>query len=188
MSLRSLLLIDCDERSTAMLEKSLLRLGMSVSTMSHHADEIAADVFAVVVGIDDMESHTLISAVRARQLPIIALSRHEALSQIQAAIRIGATAMLNKPFTQSAVYTTVMMAHGLNRRMTELEAAAERGDITLRMRPLVARTVARLMVESGIDEQQAFERIRTMSMSLNVNIETICVDLETTACSKGGAR
>jgi AmiR/NasT family two-component response regulator len=96
--------------------------------------------------------------------------------------------MLNKPFTQSAVYTTVMMAHGLKRRIAELESAAERGDTMLRMRPLVARTVARLMVENGIDEQQAFERLRALSMSANISIETICVDLENTPSAKGGTR
>lgn len=31
-------------------------------------------------------------------MPIIALMSHETLSQVQAAVRLGATSMLNKPF------------------------------------------------------------------------------------------
>ena len=175
---RTLLLVDCDPRTEAMLCKSLHRLGIATETRHRDQAGTTPDVIALIVELDQFESPELLAWARTASLPIIALSHHETLSQIQCAIRIGATAMLNKPITQSSVYTTLMMAQGLRNRLTELENANEELSTKLFARPLIAKAVARLMVDCAIDEYEAFERIRTLSMSLNQSIESICQDID----------
>lgn len=177
-SLRQLLLVDCDERTQVMLDKCVRRLGMKVTTVSSHESNIDADVVGLIVEIDDFRSEDIVEQARQSGLPIIALSRHETLSQIQSAIRMGATAMINRPVTQSSIYTSLMMAERLGARIQSLEAEVVRLSDQLRLRPAIAKSVARLMNDYGIDEHEAFERIRNLSMNLNVSIEAICADLE----------
>jgi AmiR/NasT family two-component response regulator len=130
------------------------------------------------VELDQFESPDLLAQARVAGLPIIALSHHETLSQIQCAMRMGATAMLNKPITQSSVYTTLMMAQGLRNRLTALENTNEDLSTKLQARHLIAKAVARLMIDCAIDEHEAFERVRTLSMKLNQSVESICQDIE----------
>lgn len=177
ISKRKLLLVDCDERTQAMLSKSIGRLGMEAISARPGQQCFETCVIGLIVEIDDFESEDLVHEAHQQGLPIIALSRHETLSQVQNAIRIGATAMLNRPFTQSSVYTTLMMANGLRDRISSLEADVARKAQQLQLRPQIAKAVARLMTESGIDEHEAFGRIRALSMELNMSIEAICADL-----------
>jgi AmiR/NasT family two-component response regulator len=161
-----------------MLGKSLHRLGIATATLQRDQGNTSLNVIALIVELDQFESPNLLARAHAVGLPIIALSHHETLSQIQCAIRMGATAMLNKPITQSSVYTTLMMAQGLRNRLTVLENINEDLNTKLQARHLIAKAVARLMLDGTIDEHEAFERIRTLSMSLNQSIESICQDIE----------
>jgi AmiR/NasT family two-component response regulator len=118
-----------------------------------------------------------VQALNAAGVPIIALTAHETLSQIQRALQLGATALLNKPISQGSVYTTLMMAVGLRERQrADAERLCELQQ-RLAMRPLMAQALARLMVTQNINEATAFERLRSLSMQLNRPIEALCVDL-----------
>ncbi|BES72132.1 hypothetical protein RE428_31500 [Marinobacter nanhaiticus D15-8W] len=178
-SARTLVIIDCDERTENMLRKCLNRLGIGVSTLCRDAGSLPSEALGVVIELDQFESPMALAEARDRGIHIVALSHHETLSQIQCAIRMGATAMLNKPITQSSVYTTLMMAQGLREQLNRLER--ENGELMQAnlARPAISKAVARLMIDCGIDEQEAFERIRALSMSLNLSIEAICRDIET---------
>jgi AmiR/NasT family two-component response regulator len=175
---RTLLLVDCDLRTEATLCKSLHRLGIATATLQRDQGDTSLDVIALIVELDQFESPDLLAQARVAGLPIIALSHHETLSQIQCAMRMGATAMLNKPITQSSVYTTLMMAQGLRNQLTALENTNDDLSTKLQARHLIAKAVARLMIDCAIDEHEAFERIRTLSMRLNQSIESICQDIE----------
>tara|TARA_Y100001001_G_scaffold9472_1_gene8812 strand:- start:814 stop:1404 length:591 start_codon:yes stop_codon:yes gene_type:complete len=175
---RKLLLIDCDDRTQQMLTKSIRRLGMEALSADSAAQNLDESILAVIVEIDDLQSQEILNQARNQGLPIIALSRHETLSQIQSAIRVGATAMLNRPLTQSSVYTTLMMASNLREQINALKAENSRQSLQIQARPQIAKAVARLMTDLKIDEHDAFDRIRTLSMELNISIETICTDIE----------
>ncbi|PXX89122.1 response regulator [Marinobacter vulgaris] len=175
---RTLLLVDCDERTEAMLCKSLQRLGIAAEALRQDQGSMPPGIVALIVELDDFESPNLLAQADAAGLPIIALSHHETLSQIQCAIRMGATAMLNKPITQTSVYTTLMMAQGLRNKLSALESDNSDLYSKLKARPLIAKSIARLMLDCGINEDEAFERVRTLSMTLNQSIEAICHDIE----------
>jgi DNA-binding NtrC family response regulator len=176
-----LLLLDCDERSQASLGKSLQRLGIQVRSLAEDGPADIAfdsrDCFAAILEVEHFASPLAVRALNAAAIPIIALSAHETLSQIERALRLGATALLNKPITQGSVYTTLMMAVGLRERQ---RADAERlAELERRstQQPLLAQALARLMVTQRIDEATAYERLRGLSMRLNRSIEALCADL-----------
>jgi AmiR/NasT family two-component response regulator len=172
-----LLLIDCDERSQASLGKSLQRLGIQARALQHDAPCDTHGCFAAILEIEHFASPQAVQALNAAGIPIVALTAHETLSQIQRALQLGATALLNKPISQGSVYTTLMMAVGLRSRQRadaeQLAALQQR----LAMRPLLSQALARLMVTQQLDEASAYERLRSLSMQLNRPIEALCVDL-----------
>ena len=172
-----LLLVDCDERAQASLQKSLQRLGVAASVVAQDAETGLNDVLALVVELDQFASPVLLAEANRRALPIIALTQHETLSQIQRALELGATAMLNKPITQGSVYTTLMMAIGLRDRLRDEQQKVVGLQNKVDSRPLVAQALAWLMVELEITETQAYERIRHLSMQTNRSLEEICLDL-----------
>lgn len=172
-----LLLVDCDERAQASLQKSLQRLGIATSVVAQDAETGLNDVLALVVELDQFASPVLLAEANRRALPIIALTQHETLSQIQRALELGATAMLNKPITQGSVYTTLMMAIGLRDRLLDEQQKVVGLQDKVDSRPLVAQALAWLMVELEITETQAYERIRHLSMQTNRSLEEICLDL-----------
>ncbi|MBA1272532.1 ANTAR domain-containing response regulator [Stutzerimonas azotifigens] len=172
-----LLLIDCEERTLSALHKSLQRLGITALASTADAPVALEHCFAAVVELEHFASPQTLRQLEAAGVPLIALTAHETLSQIQRAIELGATALLNKPITQGSVYTTLMMAIGLQQRL-----AAERDErLVLQRRlssaPLLAQALARLMAEHGIDEAAAYERLRGLSMRLNRSLESLCVEL-----------
>ncbi|ABE57573.1 ANTAR domain-containing response regulator [Chromohalobacter israelensis] len=165
-----LLLVDCEPRSQAMLDKSLARLGLHGWAVIEDAEIALTNVDGVIVELDHFASPRLLEAARVAGLPIVAMTHHQTLSQIQRARRLGATAILNKPITQHTVYTTLAMARTLRERLTELEAAHDRLTVQLDHQGLIARAVARIMVSSDLDEAQAFERLRSDAMSRQLTL------------------
>ncbi|WP_106475688.1 ANTAR domain-containing response regulator [Phytohalomonas tamaricis] len=171
-----LLLVDCDERTRMALNKSLDRLGIASLAVFDDAAPDLGETSALIVELDQFNSPRLLEAASARALSIIAVTRHETLSQIQRAIRLGATALLNKPITQSSVYTTLMMAGGLRERFTTLQRECDELARKVASRPLVAQAVARVMTQHSVGEEQAFTHLRTLAMQRNVCIEVICTE------------
>ncbi|UVH51846.1 ANTAR domain-containing protein [Pseudomonas sp. CBSPBW29] len=172
-----LLLVDCDPRTLAQLEKSLQRLGITVLALSADRNDAIDDVFAAVVELEHFASPNLLQRVTQAGVPVIALTPHETLSQIQRAIELGATALLNKPITQGSVFTTLMMAIGLHERLDAYARTISGLQQRLDARPLLAQALARLMVEHQINERDAYERLRSVSMQLNRSIDQLCADL-----------
>lgn len=172
-----LLLIDCDERSQANLSKSLQRLGIHTQALHHDAPCDTEGCFAAILEIEHFASPTVVEALNAAGIPIVALTAHETLSQIQRALQLGATALLNKPISQGSVYTTLMMAVGLrDRQRADAEQLADLQQ-RLALRPLLAQALARVMVTQHVDEATAYERLRSLSMQLNRPIEALCADI-----------
>lgn len=169
-----LLLIDCDARTQAMLGKCLERLSMDWQAIADDDRTSLERVDGVIVELDHFNSERLLASVREEGLPIVAVTHHQALSQIQRALRLGATAILNKPITQGAVYTTLMMARGLNERMNSLEIQRRELVDTLAQRDVIAKAVAHLMIKLELSEQEAYERLRRHAMSTQQPIEKIC--------------
>ncbi|KAA0018128.1 ANTAR domain-containing protein [Salinicola corii] len=165
-----LLLVDCEARSLAMLLKSLDRLGLRSETVYLDSPAALDNVSGVIVELDHFNSDRLLARVRGAGIPIIAMTHHQTLSQIQRAISLGATAILNKPITQSMVYTTLAMAKELRQQTQSLETANHELARRLESQGVVSRAVARLMVTLSCDETQAYERLRSHAMEQQLTL------------------
>jgi AmiR/NasT family two-component response regulator len=172
-----LLLIDCDERSQASLDKSLQRLGIHAQVLHQDSHCPVEGCLAAILEVEHFASPRALEALEAASVPIIALSAHETLSHIQRALQWGATALLNKPITQGSVYTTLMMAVGLRAQWCARDHELFDLQQRLAQRPLLAQALARLMVSQRLDEAAAYERLRSLSMQLNRSIESLCTDI-----------
>ena len=183
-----LLLIDCEPRTLASLEKSLQRLGITAQALFEDAADTLDGCFAVIVELEHFASPTTLQRLNGLNVPIVALTPHETLSQIQRAIELGATALLNKPITQGSVYTTLMMAIGLRERLDGDAHTITALQQRLSARPLLAQALARLMVEQHLSEREAYERLRSLSMHLNRSLDDLCADMAADHLQQGGGR
>lgn len=183
-----LLLVDCEPRTLAHLQKSLQRLGITPQALFEDADEALEGCFAAIVELEHFASPATLQRLNQAGVPIVALTPHETLSQIQRAIELGATALLNKPITQGSVYTTLMMAVGLRGRLDTDARTIEALRQCVDARPLLAQALARLMVEQHIDEREAYERLRSLSMRLNRSLDQLCADLAADDLRPNGGR
>jgi AmiR/NasT family two-component response regulator len=181
-----LLLVDCEPRTLANLEKSLHRLGITTLALAEEAGDSLDGVFAAIVELEHFASPQLLQRLNHAGVPIVALTPHETLSQIQRAIELGATALLNKPITQSSVYTTLMMAIGLHERLDADARTIDALQQRLSARPLLAQALARLMIDHQLNERDAYERLRALSMHLNRSIDDLCVELAADRPQQGG--
>ncbi|ROL64977.1 response regulator [Pseudomonas protegens] len=182
-----LLLVDCEPRTLANLQKSLQRLGITPQALFEDAQDSLEGCFAAVVDLEHFASPAILLRLNSAGVPIVALTPHETLSQIQRAIELGATALLNKPITQGSVYTTLMMAISLGERLGSDARTIEALRQRLGARPLLALALARLMVEQKIDECEAYERLRSLSMRLNRSLDDLCADMTADYRQQGGA-
>jgi AmiR/NasT family two-component response regulator len=173
----TLLLVDCEERTLNSLEKSLQRLGIKAQPLRDDAPQNLQGCFAAIVELEHFASPQTLLKLNQANVPVVALTPHETLSQIQRAIELGATAMLNRPITQGSVYTTLMMAIGLRERLDHDAQTIDNLQQRLANRPQLAMALARLMVEHGLDESAAYERLRELSMRLNRSIDELCAEL-----------
>lgn len=168
-----LLLVDCEARSREALEKNLTRMGLRW----HHlaADEAAPSLTpcAVLVELETFASPLMMQQVALAGIPVIALTSHEGLSQVQRALELGATAILSKPITQRAIYTTLMMAIGLRQQLRESQQQQQLLRQRLQATPQITRALAALMLAEKIDEQQAWTRLRTESMRSNQSVAKV---------------
>ncbi len=173
-----LLLVDCEARSLEALEKSLPRMGMRWHTVSRDGDIAEGPFCGALVELEHFASPRVLARLNAGGLPVVALMSHEALSQIQRAIALGATALLHKPINQRAIYTTLMMAIGLRQQLNqdgrELDVMRRRLDSA----PLLSQTLAALMVERDISEEDAYAWLRSESMRCNWRIDELCQSLQ----------
>ncbi|MFK3707667.1 response regulator receiver and ANTAR domain protein [Raoultella sp. BIGb0138] len=162
-----LLLVDCEARSREALEKNLTRMGIRW----HHlaADEAVPPLTpcAVLVELEAFASPLTLQQVNLAGIPVIALTSHEGLSQVQRALELGATAILAKPITQRAIYTTLMMAVGLRQQLHDSQQQQALLRQRLAAMPQMTQALAALMLAENLDEQQAWARLRTESMRTN---------------------
>lgn len=168
-----LLLVDCEARSREALEKNLTRMGIRWHHLAADEPAPALAPCAVLVELETFASPLILQQVNLAGIPVIALTSHEGLSQVQRALALGATAILPKPITQRAIYTTLMMAVGLRRQLQESQQQLQLLRQRLQATPQITQALAALMLAEKIDEQQAWARLRTASMRSNQSVAQV---------------
>lgn len=127
---------------------------------------------AVLVELEAFASPLTLSQINLAGIPVIALTSHEGLYRYSA-LELGATALLTKPITQRAIYTTLMMAVGLRQQLHDIQQQQMLLRQRLAAMPQITQALAAQMQAESIDEQQAWVRLRSESMCTNQSVAQV---------------
>lgn len=167
-----LLIVDDSVKSRAFLTKALLGLNCSVVGEAaeageglHLAHHLRPDLILMAVGLPDLDGITA-----ARQImeevptPIVILTSHRDPETIRRATEVGVMAYLIKPVRQEELQPAIELAIARFREFMTLRQ--ENADLkrALEERKVIERAKGILMETEGFSEQEAFARIRKMSM------------------------
>ena len=111
---------------------------------------------------------------RLAPIPVIGLVGVEAPSRLKALVNLGASAFLRKPVHGGAVYASLFM--GINQFLMRSDLSNRIQDLEARRRSRRAVISATLLVmrETGLDEDQAYSRLRRESMRSRLSLEHYC--------------
>jgi AmiR/NasT family two-component response regulator len=106
--------------------------------------------------------------------PVIGLVGVEAPSRLKNLISLGATAFLRKPVHGAAVYTALFL--GVNQFLLRSDMQSRLDDMERRRRGRrsVVKAILTLTTQAGIDDDEAYNRLRRESMRLRVSLEEYC--------------
>lgn len=108
-------------------------------------------------------------------IPMIALIGSEAPGRIEWAISHKTAAYLLKPIRSSGVFSALTIAfHQFDMQKADASRIDHLSD-RLKARPMVLKAVLEEMHNNGVDDDEAFRRIRSMSMDLQLSVEEYCV-------------
>lgn len=160
------------DQHCAVLERTLRRLGLAVEVLDTEATELleASGIAATDVLFIDADAPSL-PTLAAGGPPIIAVIGHETPSRLVRVYEMQASGFIMKPVRSQGVYTALFFAINAHRRQRQLLARLAEIERRHAGRRHVVRAVLALMDHHGIDEDEAFRRLRRESMAQRLTIE-----------------
>jgi AmiR/NasT family two-component response regulator len=156
--------------TVAAIARQLAAIGLNVSECWPElpAEALAADFVFFDVDLGFAEQFPWRAG--AAPMPTIALIGSEAPGRIEWALSQGADAQLLKPVGNGGVYSALLIAlqsfEARRKLADEIEALRRR----VAERQTIVRAVAALSAQ-GIDDARAYEQLRSLAMSWQINIE-----------------
>ena len=173
---RHALVVHPADQNRLVLETTLARLGLGVTAVDPLAGQglaaIGEHVDLTFLDVDSCGSCTLPSG--QGDIPLVAMIGHESPSRLQQAFELLPSAFLLKPVRPSGVYTAIFFAingHARDRQQARTVASLEARH---RARRLVMKAVLQLMERHGVDDDEAYRRLRKESMRLRITVEDLC--------------
>ncbi|WOI58064.1 ANTAR domain-containing response regulator [Palleronia sp. LCG004] len=168
------LILQDDTPGRTGLARTLANLGLEVRLapprMAGAADFTGADI--AFIDLDDAEAGAF-DAAAAGGTPVIALVGSETPSRLGKAVKARITSHIQKPVRSSGVFTALFLAANESVRRTEIA----KEEATLRRRLAGRRTLVRailtMMTRWGIDDQEAYGRLRREAMEKRLTIEEV---------------
>ncbi len=107
-------------------------------------------------------------------VPVVGLVGVEAPSRLKNLIHLGATSFLRKPVHGSVVYAALVL--GINQFLLRSDLHRRLEDMERRRngRRFVIKAIVKMMGSTGIDDDEAYNRLRRESMRLRVSLEDYC--------------
>lgn len=107
-------------------------------------------------------------------VPVIGLVGVETPGRLKNLINLGATAFLRKPVHGAAVYTALFL--GINQFLlrSDMHGRLEEMERRRRGRRSVVKAIVALMTDAGVDDDEAYNRLRRESMRSRQNLEDYC--------------
>ena len=108
---------------------------------------------------------------------LVAVIGHETPSRLQRAYELEPSAFLMKPIRPSGVFTAVYFAANEHRRRRETLERLAGLEARLGARRFVVKAILQLIEAHGIDDEEAYRRLRRESMRQRVTVEELAVQL-----------
>lgn len=153
-----------DEAGSAVLVRSLERLGLQVTTDPAEAEIVFFDADEDV-------------AAPARDIPLVALIGSEAPSRLGRVVRQRASAWLMKPLRATEIFTAVFVA--FNEHSARQREAQEREALRRRAegRRVVVKAILQLMAMQGLTDDEAYRELRVASMRRRISVEEFAAEI-----------
>lgn len=166
------LILHREDANTERLERQLGLLGIRASRQWEPlADWDGADL--VLVDADQGWDDLLPAKSDALGKPLVALLASEAPGRIAWAMEQGASAIISKPVTASAVYPALVMAVSIHEERRAVAERLQYLEERVRMRPLVHAAVEKLRAARGLDEERAYAILRDCAMRRRLSMEQV---------------
>lgn len=175
---RALVALAADANSTRLVA-TLARLGLEVETRDPSADENICDAGRCDVVFFDADEGpgSVFANASPPDTPLIALIGIEAPSHLARVVRQRAAAYIMKPVRASGVFTALFVAfneHAYRRREAEERKLLDR---RLAARRELVKAIVAMMNQYGIDDEDAYQRLRRESMRRRVAIDVVAREI-----------
>lgn len=161
-----------EDANTERLERQLGLLGIrAITQWKPLANWDGADL--VLVDADQGWDDLLPPKGDALGKPLVALLASEAPGRIAWAMEQGASAIIPKPVTASAVYPALVMAVSIHEERRAVAERLQYLEERVRMRPLVHAAVEKLRAARGLDEERAYAMLRECAMRRRLSMEQV---------------
>jgi len=172
---RHALVLHPADQNRTVLENTLVRLGLGVTSIDSTTGEpmpsMRERVDLAFVDVDSGGSCA--TPWGPGDIPLVAIIGHESPSRLQQAFELLPSAFLLKPVRPNGVYTAIFFAingYVRDRKQARVVACLEARH---HARRLVMKAVLRLMERHGVDDDEAYRRLRKESMRLRVTVEDL---------------
>lgn len=171
---RHALILHPEGESRRNLVTSLKALDINVATAWPEIDDYQQPLDVLFFDVDRGHDAQFPWKKGNSPIPMIALIGSEAPGRIEWAISHRAAAYLLKPIGSSGVFSALTIAFQQFDRQRSDAARIENLSDRLKSRPMVLKVVLEEMEINGIDDDEAFRRIRSNSMQQQLSVEEYC--------------
>jgi len=171
----SAVIVAPDDGNRAVLAATLGRLGLAVT--SRPTAPLAGDAADILFVDADALDPGREPAPSGGTTALVAVIGHETPSRLQRAYELEPSAFLMKPIRPSGVFTAVYFAANEHRRRRETLERLAGLEARLGARRFVIKAILQLVEAHGIDDEEAYRRLRRESMRQRVTVEELAVQL-----------
>lgn len=169
------LVIHAEDTNRQVLVAVLGKLGLTVRSLDPHDPALPAALAACDIIL--MDADVTIEAMprrgTPRGIPCIALIGTEAPSHLTRVVRQGCVSHILKPIRNTGVYTALLLAINEHEQRQKSEREIETFRQRLAGRRDVTKAVLALMNAQGIDQDEAYDRLRVAAMNRRIPIDEL---------------
>lgn len=173
--LQALLLLPNDQ-NLVILQSALQRLGLSAQSLDPSDTKAIEDDGELKIDIvfADADAWTTPSLPAAMaSYPVVALIGHETPTRLLRSQDMAADTFLLKPLKAQGVFTAIFFAVSQHRKQCCLESRISELNTKQTARRHVIKAILLIMDRFGLDEEEAYRRLRRESMSRRMSIEEL---------------
>lgn len=169
------LILHKQDRDYEVLSSQLVRLGLQIIMPSEGQDLPWSNVDVCFFDANQAHKNTFPWADGEPQVPLIAMFSAETPERIHWSLTQRVCAFLVKPVRSSGTFLALQQA--IYEFSARKVATAELGTLQERVKAkrIVVKAVVKLMAQTHIDEDEAYDRLRKLSMSHQLSMEEMCL-------------